>query len=81
MGFDSHTRGAYATVRVAFEICTKGRVSMSVTVYPCIKTSDMHLTFQELPVPGSIQNDLCFFPYSSAISRFFFLQATLSLYA
>lgn len=62
MGFDIHTRGAYTTVRMVFEICIKGRVSMSVSVYPCIKTREMHLAFQELSVPGSVQNDLCFFP-------------------
>lgn len=62
MGFDIHTSGAYTTVRMVFEICIKGRVSMSASVYPCIETREMHLTFQQLSVPGSVQNDLCFLP-------------------
>lgn len=54
---------------------------MSVSVYPCIETREMHLTFQELSVPGSVQNNLCFFPLFFCHFLVFFLQATLSLHA
>lgn len=54
---------------------------MSVSVYPCIETREMHLTFQELSVPGSVQNNLCFFSLILLSFLGFFLQATLSLHA
>lgn len=54
---------------------------MSASVYPCIETREMHLTFQELSVPGSVQNDLCFSLILLSFLGFFYKQHLVYMHA